>query len=85
MWGQINVLTLVKNDEKRVESSTLHRRQPKAHFVPNILHLHNIVNTKNTHQNQNHQNRGVAFLWNMGTRTQDLWTLRHSHESVPEI
>ena len=46
MWGQINVLTLLKNVEKmekRVGSSTLHRRMPKAHFAK---HSHTIVNTK---------------------------------------
>ena len=61
MWGQINVLTLLKNDEKRVGSSTLHRRLPNAHFVPNIY------TTLSTQKHASKSARDEAFLWNMGT------------------
>ena len=60
MWEQINVLTLLKNDEKRVGSSTLHRRMPKAPFVPNIY------TTSSTQKHASKSTTDVAFLWNMG-------------------
>ena len=71
-------------EKRRKTSRVFHTPLTNAHFVPNI-YIYTALSTqndKNTHQNLLEDE---AFLWNMGTRTQDPWALRHSHEGVTEI